>query len=452
MKNKSLLLAIVSLVLIPLSVSAWDTRLLGLGSPSLAIGEGVPQALFTSIGPLPTDQYNVGISVIADPVDIFTLPQQLGNEKLFPSNALIAEWTGVVGTVGLGNGGLVMKPKGPMTFAIFLLRPGNNGFVTGGPRGAFTGLGTSFAADVPGVAVTTPFAPANIFDLFFSYKLGNILLGGSAGFSYTLTTNTSTNTVGTPNTNVDNNSSSWAATGRLGASMPLGPAGLDAGVVVVVGSETATRVTGSAAGSLNNKLTATNVALAVNVRGSLPLADTLNLAAVGNFSMLPQNYSASTAAGAVNNTTNLIDPSGLWSAGTGAGVTWKASDAFVITGYLSGIVGAGDWVGTIGVAKNSTLWVTVRPLLNGELKPASWLTLRGGVSYSGTYNTTTLNAATAGTQSTATTWTNGVSANAGASVQLTDKAILEMVINLANFTGNVAIATPFLQTSLKMDL
>jgi len=458
MKSRSMLLAILSLILIPMSLNAWDTRLLGLGSPTLAIGEGVPSALSTAIGLLPTDQFNVGLSAIPDPVDIFTLPQQLGNEKLFPSNALIAEWTGA----NAGNGGLVMKPKGPMTFAIFLLRPGNNGFVVGGPRAAFAGLGASFFANST-ATVTAPSAPNNIFDLFFSYKLGNILLGGSVGFAYGLAANVTASTAGNATSNVTDTSSTLAATGRLGASLPLGPVGFDAGVVVVVGNASAKEVTGATppapyGANLNDSLTATNVALAVNARASLPLAQNLDLAGIGNFSMLPQNYSATALGANVDTTTARIDPSGIWSAGTGAGITWKASDAFVVNGYVSAIVGAGNWVSVAGGVTprptNSTLWVTLRPLLSGELKPASWLTVRGGVSYSGTYNTTTINANTGTTQSTTVTWTTGVTANAGVSVQLTDKAILEMVLNLTNFTsaGIGPLATPFAQTSLKMDL
>ena len=306
MKTRSMFLAILSLVLVPMVLNAWDTRLAGLGSPSLAMGEGVPNAMSSFVGFFPTDQFNVGLSVIADPVDIFTLPQQLGNEKLFPSNALIAEWTSTIS----GSGGLVMKPKGPMTFAIFLMRPGNNSFAIGTPRGGFGApLGGSFFADA-GVAVTAPTSPSNIFDIFFSYKLGNILLGISGGFAYSMSAGSTTSIADTANSDTTNSSSSWAATGRAGASIPLGPVGFDAGVVVVAGSETATRVSGSAAAvpNLNNKLTATNVALAANVRASLPLAQTLDLAAVGNFSMLPQNYSASTAAGAVDTTTAYIDP------------------------------------------------------------------------------------------------------------------------------------------------
>lgn len=119
-------------------------------------------------------------------------------------------------------------------------------------------------------------------------------------------------------------------------------------------------------------------------------------------------------------------------------------------------MGAGDWVSTAPGATprptNSTLWVTVKPLISGEVKPASWLTVRGGVSYSGTYNTTTLNVNTGGTAVTAATWTTFAVVNAGCSVQLTDKAVLEMVINLNNFTSTLGLQAPFVQTSLKMDL
>ena len=450
MKTRSLLLVVLSLSLIPMSLSAWDTRLTGLGGPSLAIGQELPSALL-AVGLFPTDQFNVGLSAIPDPVDIFTLPQQLGNEKMFPSNALIAEWTGTT----TGSGGLVMKPKGPMTFAIFLMRPGNNGFVIGAPRGAFPALGT-FVTDST-VTVTAPTAPSNIFDFIFSYKLGNVLLGGSAGFAYGLAANINESTSGTANSNVTDTSSTWAATGRLGASMPLGPVGFDAGVVVVVGNASAKQVTGAMppvpyGANLNDSLTATNVALSVNARALLPLGDKLDFAGVGNFSMLPQNYSASNAAGAITNSTALIDPSGIWSAGTGAGITWKPSDAFTIIGYLSAIVGAGNWVNVIGASPSSTLWVTVKPLLSGELKPATWLTIRGGVSYAGIYNTTTLNVNAGGTASTTVTWTTGATVNAGCSIQVTDKALLEMVINLTNFTAAAGLATPFIQTSLKMDL
>jgi hypothetical protein len=453
MKNKSLLLAIVSLVLIPMALNAWDTRLLGLGNPSLTIGDGLPSAMSSFVGFLPTDQYNTGLSMVPDASDIFTDPQLIGNVQYFPGISFIADWSGAT-----PNGGLVMRQKGsPMTFALFLMRPGNNSFAIGTPRGAFTNLG-SFATDstlLPNI--TSPVAPTNIADFFFSYKLGNILFGASGGFAYGLAAGLNGSIQGTANSNVTNSSGSWAATGRLGASMPLGPAAFDASLVVVGANATATQVTGATppggfAANQNNKLTATNVSLAVNVRGTLPLADTLNLAAVGNFSMLPQNFTASNAAGPINSTTALIAPSGIWSAGAGTGITWKATDAFVISGYLSGIVGAGNWVAVITGPNSSTFWVTLKPLLNGEIKPASWLTLRGGVSYSATYNTTTINQIAGGTNSTTVTWNTGVAVSAGCSVQVTDKAVLEMVINLSNFTNGGNIQASFVETSLKMDL
>jgi len=459
MKARSMLLVLLSLVLIPISASAWDTRILALGDPALTMGDAVPSGYTSFVGFYPTDGYaGVGLSIIPDAVDIFVMPQALGNEKLFPSNGLVVDWAG-----GAPNGGLIYKPTGAMTFALFLLAPANYGFAIGTPRGAFNiagGGNTSFAlSSTLAAGITTPASPANIADFFFSYKLGNIVIGASAGFAYSLAAGGSTNISGTANSTTNDNSSAWAATGRAGVSMPLGPVGFDASVVVVGANTTATRTSGAAAAvpNLNNSLTATNIALAVNTRGTLPLGDKFDLGAVANFATLPQNFSASNAAGSISTTTAFIDPSGLWSAGAGTGITWKASDTIVITGYLGAIVGEGNWIniapGVTPRPGNSILWVTLKPLLNGEFKPAPWITLRGGFTYTGQFTSSTVGVNTGGTAATSGSWTTSTTATAGCTLQLMDKATLEMLINLGNFNAaGGALLAPFAETSLKLDL
>ncbi len=405
----------------------------------------------------PTDEYGIGVSAVPDPLDIFTLPQQLGNETLFPSSALITEWAGLT-TV---NGGLVFKPKGPITVGLFMLRPSFNQWVVGGTRAGFPGLGASFAADSTITELTAPPVPSNLLDVIVSYRLGTVLIGVGAGFAYGLASDVNGSTVGTSDSNAVDSSISWAATGRVGASIPLGPVTLDAGGTVIVGSQTARRVTGATppfgyAANQDNTLSATNVSFAVSMRASIPLAPALSVIGLGTFALLPQDYSASTAAGSVTTATALIDPSGTWSAGSGVGITWQTADAFLVNGFVSAIVGEGNWVsvspGTTPRPANSTLWVTIRPLLDGEIKVFTWLTVRAGIAYSARLMVTTTNAGAGGTASTAVKWETEASVSAGWSIQATNRAVLEVLTNISALLPSAVAGAPYVEAALKMDL
>jgi hypothetical protein len=452
MGKKKWLFILSAFLALPLALSAWDSRIYSLGAPTLSLSGAVPTGFANFV--FPTDEYGLGLSAVPDALDVFILPQQLANSKLFPSTSIILDSTVLINP----NGGIVMGLGKQFVLGVFLFRPTLNGWVTGAPRANLAGLGGSYTAD-SGVAVTAPTVPANLADVIFAARLGTLLVGGGVGFSYSQAANDSSSIVGTANSTTTNTSSGYVITGRLGASLPLGPVAFDASALLMYGSESASRVSGAAAAipNLNNSLTAGDFTFSVNARAIVPLAAALDLVALADFALLPQNYSASTAAGAVTTTTALIDSTQFLSFGGGAGVNWKPAEPVMLNALLTVVYGTGSWVsqaaGVTPRPTNSEGWLTFRPVLDGEFKIASWVTLRGGVFAVVRWVTTTTAANTGGTTTVTQPVELGAGANAGFGFQITDKAALDILLNLVNFDGTGGgIQVPGLSASLKVDL
>ncbi len=127
--RKTAIFLFAFLLLLPFAAGAWDTRILSLDSPSLSESFGVPTTYGNVL--FPTDEFGIGLSAVADPLDIWKLPEQLANTALFPSSSVILDLTGS-GTALGGNAGLVIPFKQlPLVLGVFAMRPSMNGWVVG---------------------------------------------------------------------------------------------------------------------------------------------------------------------------------------------------------------------------------------------------------------------------------------------------------------------------------
>lgn len=455
MKQKRLLLLSVLLLLLPaMFLGAWDTRLSSLDSPTLSLTGGAPFAYVTGGAAFPTDEYGLGLSAVSDPLDIFTLPQQLANPALFPSNSVILDST-IINTTS-ANGGVVLNfaiRNVPLLVGLFVARPTSTTWVIGTPRSALPGLGASYFtnAGIPGIA---PTAPSNIADLLLATRFGSILVGAGVGVSYSLPSyGNASNPAGSATTST----TSSLITGRLGVSATLGPVAVDVSSLLLFGDA---NVSDSATGVPDSNMDAKDFSFSVNARATMPVQKTLDIVVLAEYASLPQNYSGSNAGVGFSTTTTLVDSTGFQSFGGGAGVNWKPTDVVFINALVSAIYGTVSWV---DVAVNTNprptsngSWIAYRALLDGEFKVVSWFTIRGGVS--GTirwYGSNPLNQVAAGvTTATKTTFfETGVNASAGLGFQITEKTVLDVLLNLINLNGAAgAMQVPGLGASLKVDL
>lgn len=449
------------ILLLPFSVGAWDTRILSLNDPALVQSLGRP-AGFTDLV-FPTDEFGVGLSAVPDAIDIWKLPQQLANVKLFPSSAIILDWTG--SNPLMGNAGLVLPLKGtPLVLGVFLMRPSLNGWVTGTPRSDF-GLGASFAASAGNqvsAGGTPPAAPTNLADLFVAAKFGTLLAGLSAGVAYDQAINQTASIVGTANSNTTYTSSSSVITLRGGVGLPVTlkvPFNIDLSVLVLFGNASGSYVSGAAAAvpNVNDTLTAGNMSASFGGRITATLSPALDAVLLAEYALLGQNYAATTAGVALTTTTTPIDPASFGSFAVGTGVNWKPADTLFINALLSAFFGNAAWTAEAPGAgtrpADSIGWTMLRAVIDGEFTIVGPLSLRGGLSGSVRWVTDTRNVDTGGTTS-ATGFTElGAGASAGIGFKVTDKSTLDATLNLANFLqpgGGLQNLT--LQVSLQANL
>ncbi len=166
--------------------------------------------------------------------------------------------------------------------------------------------------------------------------------------------------------------------------------------------------------------------------------------------------SSATLAGAnLDNTTTRIDPAGYLSFGGGVGLNWKPADTVFFDGLVTIVYGNGSWAaeapGAGSRPADSVGWLMLRPVLGGEFKLAPWVVLRGGISAGVNWITTTniVAAGLTGSASTVTQFSPGAAAGFG--FILTEKSVLDVTLNIANFTGGGALQTFSLNASYKLD-
>jgi hypothetical protein len=369
----------------------------------------------------------------------------------------VSYWTGNPN----GNAGVVLGAANQsFVMGLFLHRPDENGWVIGAPRGNLTGLGASYAANAALPSVTAPNAPTNLADILIALKLGTLLVGGGVGFSYNQAANLISNINGTADSTTTILSSSFVVTARGGITLPFSmgfPLVLNLGTIILLGSASGSAVSGAnaAVANLNNKLSAFDFSFNVNAGATASLSQTVDLVALATFALLPQNYSATLAGANLDNTTTRIDPAGYLSFGGGVGLNWKPADTVFFDGLVTIVYGNGSWVaeapGAGSRPADSVGWLMLRPVLGGEFKLAPWVVLRGGISAGVNWITTTniVAAGLTGSASTVTQFSPGAAAGFG--FILTEKSVLDVTLNIANFTGGGALQTFSLNASYKLD-
>jgi len=232
---------------------------------------------------------------------------------------------------------------------------------------------------------------------------------------------------------------------------------VDASALLLLGDA---HVSDATTGVPDSNMDANDTSFSLNARAMMAVLKTLDVVVVAEYASLPQNYSGSNAGVGFSTTTTLVDSTSFQSFGGGAGVDWKPLDAVFINALVTVIYGTASWV---DVAVNTNprpgsngSWIAYRALLDGEFKVVSWFTVRGGVS--GTirwYGTNPLNQVAAGvtTATKITLFETGVSANAGLGFQITEKTVLDVLLNITNFDGSPGgMQVPGLGASLKVDL
>lgn len=462
MRRYSFILVLL-LVIVPLSIGAYDTRLLSLNNPTLSQTAAVPSTLLPNLL-FPTDEFGLGVSAVPDSLDIWKLPQQLANKALFPSNAVILDYTGPAVTDG--NAGLVLAPgKLPLVIGVFCRRPDQNGWMIGTPRLDLPGLGLDFFADGSAPATmqvgTGPSAPSNIADLILALRLGNLAFGAGAGFSYDQALNSTTSTAGTANSDITEKASSSVITLRGGANLALTilfPLSIDLGTILMLSNYSTTYVSGAAAPvpNENDSITARNMALSVSGRIAAALSSALQVFVLGDFASLPQNYSAADNAVALDSVTIRVDPASFTSFGAGTGFNWTPAAGVLVNALVSGVLGQATWTreapGAVSRPADSFNWTTLRCLIDGEFPLLKWLIVRGGLGGSLSFITDTRNVTTGGLQIANTYTVFSPSAAAGLGLLLTEKVALDLALNLANFMTSNLFQTLVLQASLKADL
>ena len=257
----------VFVLLVPVYVNAYDTRLISLNSPVLINSTGIP-------GP--------GISAVLDTSDIWRLPGRVADSELFPSHTVIVEYQ----AYGQTSGGVVIN-GGPFYAGIFALRPKQNSWVIGIPR-AYLGSSGTFFSDA-NVSGTEPGPPSNIADAFLGINLGQWLSAGvGAGWAYSMTRDTVTAIEGTEDSTTTDKASSSVITARAGISIFLASVSIDVGVVVPFSNYSSLYKSGANAPNPNqdDSVTANNRALNVGGRIFVSPSTNLQLSVLGDYAMM----------------------------------------------------------------------------------------------------------------------------------------------------------------------
>jgi hypothetical protein len=449
---------IILILALPLSLYGYDTRIFALDGPTLSHTFGA--ALAGVIVIFPTDEFlGLGLSAVEDTLDIWKLPSRLADKELFPTNSVIIDYTGGF----TGNGGLVIAPsRWPVTLGIFTLRPNQNGWVIGEPRGDLAGLGATYFADSGNdISGTPPAAPSNIIDALCALKVGSILIGGGIGYAYDKAFDAENSIAGTADSTTTQKSKSSVLTFRAGVTFDLViqiPITFDIGVIFAHSNYEATLESGAAAVPLvsqDDSITADNNAFSIGTRIIGGITSDIEVVVLGEYTRLPQDYSQTDDGTALDSTTDQVDDTKFTSFGGGAGINWTPSDKVLVNTLVTVVFGEGEWVAEAPGAGNrpgDTLdWVTLRGVIDGEFTIARWLLLRGGLGAGLSWAAEKQGVDTGLVESEDKSFTFFPSAAAGLGIKIKDPVSLDFVLNLNNFATGAPFGALSTRASIKVD-
>jgi hypothetical protein len=447
---------------LPLSTPGYDTRLLALNSPTLSQTAGADAAFGAGNAIIfPTDEFGLGLSSVPDTFDIWKLPGRLADKELFPSNSVILDYTGAA----TGNGGIVIAPaKLPFTLGVFALRPSQNGWVIGSPRGDL-GLSATYydeavADGIVTVPGTQPAAPTNIIDALIAAKLGRFTIGGGVGYAYDKALDSATSTEGTADSEITQKAESSVFTVRVGAGMDLTlgiPIAFDLGMMYLFSNHEATYKSGAAAvpASEDDSVNADNESVNFCVRAFGSVSPTIDIVLLGDFVIfMDQEYTQKDNGTALDSNTAQVHEVGFSSYGFGAGINWTPSEKVLVNALVTAVLGQGGWIAETppaGAPEDSLTWKTFRGVIDGEFTITHWMLLRGGLGCDLSWSVTDINVATGGTASEVKSFMFTPSAAAGMGIKIKDPVTLDFVVNTSNLASSNWFQTLALQTSIKVD-
>jgi hypothetical protein len=439
--------------------SAWDARLASLNNPTLSANASVPRGTLPSLV-FPTDEFGYGLSFVPDPLDIWKRPQKLADQSLFPSHAVIVDWTGP--TVFDGSAGIVVGLKAlPLSLAFFLGRPNINGWVVGDYMVDLYGMNYwDEAMSVGGINnITELFTPANLVDLIVALHLGEVLIGVSVGFSYNLAADH--NWVYKIETEMSHTS---MITFRGGITVPLNlsfPLTIDLGAMLLKSDFVAKYV--DSAGTDDDSIEVDNYTFSVCGRFTFGLGPALDLVFVGEYAQTgDDDFSVSDDGITLTRNDLRLDGARFYSGGGGIGINWTPNGSVLVNGMVS-VIGGGVWyndepAGVFTSENDNISWFTFYSVIDSELAIRKWFYLRGGigttVNYVDEYHPNPPGPETRFGYTDITP-----SASAGIGFVIAEKIHLDIALNLMNIIGfdtsnpyPTLFKAPALQASIKADL
>ena len=139
------------------------------------------------------------------------------------------------------------------------------------------------------------------------------------------------------------------------------------------------------------------------------------------------------------------------SIGGGIGVNWVALENLLINNLITVESGEATYVKEAGSNNNrpqdSKSWIAAQFVVDTELELSTWLVLRAGVGMSFSWTTLGDNVDDGFLQSTATSFGFSPTGAAGLGFLIGDWLVLDLALNLHNFTSADFFQTPFFQTS-----